>query len=90
MATIKYLADINLDKNSLNNAVIQNLSTAPSSPADGQIYYDTDTNDLNIYNGSGWVQLGATGAGDIESVVAGDGLTGGATSGAATLLVVLV
>ena len=88
MATIKYLADINLDKNSLNNAVIQNLSTAPSSPADGQIYYDTDTNDLNIYNGSGWVQLGATGAGDIESVVAGDGLTGGATSGAATLNVV--
>lgn len=88
MATIKYLADINLDKNSLNNAVIQNLSTAPSSPADGQIYYDTDTNDLNIYNGSGWVQLGATGAGDIESVVAGDGLTGGATSGDATLNVV--
>ena len=88
MATIKYLADINLDKNSLNNAVIQNLSTAPSSPADGQIYYDTDTNDLNIYNGSGWVQLGATGAGDIESVVAGAGLTGGATSGDATLNVV--
>ena len=88
MATIKYLADINLDKNSLNNAVIQNLSTAPSNPADGQIYYDTDTNDLNIYNGSGWVQLGATGAGDIESVVAGAGLTGGATSGDATLNVV--
>ena len=88
MATVKYLADIDLNKNALNNAVIQPLSTAPGSPADGQIYFDTDTADINVYNGSAWVRLGPTGAGDIESVVAGAGMTGGGTSGDATLNVI--
>ena len=88
MATVKYLADIDLNKNALNNAVIQPLSTAPGSPADGQIYFDTDTADINVYNGSAWVRLGPTGAGDIESVVAGAGMTGGASSGDATLNVI--
>lgn len=88
MATVKYLADIDLNKNALNNAVIQPLSTAPGSPADGQIYFDTDTADINVYNGSAWVRLGPTGAGDIEAVVAGAGLTGGSDTGTATLNVI--
>ena len=86
MATLKYLADIDLNKNALNNAVIQNLSTAPSNPAEGQVYYDTGTDDLNIYNGSAWIRLGQQG--DITSVVAGAGTTGGGTSGDVTLNVI--
>ena len=33
MAFIKYLVDIDLDKNQLTQAALQNLATAPGSPA---------------------------------------------------------
>jgi hypothetical protein len=55
-----YLSNINLSKNQLQNAVIHPLGTAPSSPVEGQLYYNSTAGVkmLYVYNGSAWVPVG--------------------------------
>ncbi len=75
---MKFVTNLDLNKNELQNARVQNLATAPSSPVEGQIYYDTGDDIVYFRNASAWVGLGA---GDLTSIVAGTGLSGTSLTG---------
>lgn len=54
----KYLANIDLMKNELQNAVIQVLATDPANGREGQIYYNSTNKVLRQYIGTAWVNVG--------------------------------
>lgn len=54
----KFLSNIDLVKNELQNAVIQVLSTAPTSAKEGQIYYNSGDKYIYRYDGTEWSPIG--------------------------------
>lgn len=56
MAAIQFLSSLDLNQNQTIEDVIENLSSAPSNPSMGRIYYNTSDKKVYYYNGS-WVPL---------------------------------
>lgn len=56
---------LELNGNELRNAVLQNLSSPPTSPRLGQVYYDTAIGTVRQWNGTAWINLDATKASNI-------------------------
>ena len=72
----------------LRNAILHKTTDSSASNVEGKIIYDTGENKIKFYDGSAWQTLGTSDAtGDIEGVTAGDGLSGGGTSGTVSLAV---
>ena len=77
----KFLVNLDLAKNQILNAAIQNLPSAPSSPVRGQVYFNTNDSRIYFWDGMNWIDM----SGDIRDVIGGAGLTAGTSSGIVTL-----
>ena len=60
---IPFLSNINMNQNEIQNLVIHKQTSDPTG-AEGQIYYNSSTDKVKIYNGSAWISI----AGDIEEI----------------------
>lgn len=60
-----FLTPIDLGKLELLQARVQNLSSAPGSPVEGQIYYDTTLKQFGCYQDTAWVYLAVSGTGNV-------------------------
>lgn len=75
---IRYLTDVNLLGNQLQNAVIQVLATAPATAKEGQIYYNSADKLIYRYDGANWGPVGvvysqASGTGAVITGLGADG-----------------
>lgn len=64
----KYLSNIDLNNNQLQNAVIHPLGTAPANPSDGQIYYNSTNGVKTLFIYDSQIAAWKSIAGDITAL----------------------
>ena len=77
----KFLTNLDLSKNQLLNAAIQNLTEPPLNPVAGQLYYNTVENHMYFFDGTTWIDF----SGDIQDVLGGSGLFASTSNDVVTL-----
>jgi len=79
---IQFKSHIDLGGLQLQKAAIHPVNTAPSSPVEGQIYWNTSDDKLYVSDGTNWLDV----SGDVRQIDAGTGIsvTGG-SGGTATV-----
>lgn len=60
----KFLVNVDLNDNQLLNAAVQNVASDPGTGVDGQLIFNTTSNNFKYYNGSSWVTVGSGSGGD--------------------------
>lgn len=63
----RFLTNIDLNKNELQNVVIHKLATAPASPTEGQIYYNTTDDLIYLRLAASWKNI----TGELDDIIAG-------------------
>jgi len=73
----------------LSNLALSNLASDPGSGTTGELYYNTTSSLVRVYNGTAWSSItgGGGGAGTVTSVATGTGLTGGTITTTGTLAI---
>lgn len=66
MAVIQYFSDLDLTRNQLKQVRVESLSSHPSNPGEGRIYYNTTDKFIYYWNDSEWINLPRTNLDDTD------------------------
>ena len=77
---MKFLNNLDLQKNEIQNFRVQNLAAAPSNPVVGQHYYNTTDNTEYVWNGTKWIDALSQGDYTFTNGIVEEGRTVGLTA----------
>jgi len=72
-------SNVIMNKNQLLEPVMENSDTQPTTPVQGQMYFDTTTGDkkMYFYNGTAWITMDGSGSGVESLAIAAAGVNAG-------------